>query len=186
MFFRCCSRCIKRPRLARLRHADWQLKRPVRSSGSDWAAFKTALVTRNRSRRPTRSEHLRAPVVRWTHREHRTNLSASTVVEVLGIGTWHGPLPLAWKRFWCHPGDAARHLSLPTAGSVRFGQRYDRRQSRRTLLWSLGLRPLDSLWGLRPCPLGPWFDRLPGYSIGPRAAHGAIDHGRLCSSATPS
>jgi hypothetical protein len=186
MFFRCCSRCIKRPRLARLRHADWQLKRPVRSSGSDWAAFKTALVTRNRSRRPTRSEHLRAPVVRWTHREHRTNLSASTVVEGLGIGTWHGPLPLAWKRLWCHPGDAARHLPLPTAGSVRFGQRYDRRQSHRTLLWSLGLRPLDSLWGLGPCPLGPWFDRLPGCSIGPRAAHGAIDHGRLCSSATPS
>ena len=71
--------------------------------------------------------------------------------------------------------------TLPTAGSARFGQRYDRWQSHRTLLWSLGLRSLDFSWGLGPCPLGPWFDRLPGCSIGPKAAHGAIDHGRLVS-----
>ena len=102
--------------------------------------------------------------------------SASTVVEGLGIGTWHGPAALAWKRAWCHPGDAARHLPLPTAGSVGVGQRYYRRQSHRPLLWSLDLRPLDSLWGLGPCPLGPWFDCLPSCSIGPTAAPGAIDH----------
>ena len=116
-----------------------------------------------------------------THREHRTNLSASTVVEGLGIGTSHGPLPLAWKRLWCHPGDAARHLPYRqqavralangTTGGRAIGLYYG--------LWAFA--SVELLWGLGPCPLGPWFDRLPGCSIGPKAAHGAIDHGRLVS-----
>ena len=109
-----------------------------------------------------------------THREHRTNLSASTVVEGLGIGTSHGPLPLAWKRLWCHPGDTdSRQCALwPTVRQVA-------EPSDSIMVFGPSLS--DSLWGLGPCPLGPWFDRLPGCSIGPKAAHGAIDHGRLVS-----
>src|SRR5262249_22127515 len=95
-----------------------------------------------------------------------TNLSARAAVEGLGERARHGQLPLDWKRLGCRLGIAAWHLSLPAADCARFSLWHYRWQSHRPLLWSLGLRSLDPLWGIRPRFLDPWIYRLLDGSVG--------------------
>ena len=50
--------------------------------------------------------------------------------------------------------------------TARFGKRYYEQQSYGPLLWNLGSRSLDSLWGIRPRFLDCRFYRLFDCSIG--------------------